>query len=401
MGELISNDAALKLIAEGGADITAGSVKVAQGHAALAANLAAPTPVDPKPVDPKPPAGARIDSAAELMSALKTAKGGDVLLLAPGDYGRLTLRDLAFDGQVTIASLDRKDQAVLTGLQLIGCAGLTFRDLHLDYSEPWAVWNTQITNSRNVELRDLHAHGSVNGYPGDDQNAVLIRNSTDVKVIGCEFYEFAHAVSTMGGSDVEIRGNSFHDLRSDGVMCAGTSRVQVVGNAFTDFYPAEGDHPDAIQFLTRGTTEKARDIFVCGNLIVRGKGGIVQGVFITDQIGVGYERVTVNENVVVGGMYNGVMVTRGAEVLVSGNLVAGFADQKSWIRLHSLISGRLTGNRAMTYILEKNDVLHQQENSTIAALSDGQIADLGAWLALEAPKAVAELFAVLGKAPAR
>lgn len=406
MADTISNDEALALLADGNGQITAGAEKLAAGQAlvaraisALKANLAAPPPVDPKPVDPKPPSGTRIDSTAALLKALETAKGGDVLLLEPGDYGLVRLRDLTFDGQVTIASRNLADLAVLTGLTLNGCAGLTFRDLHLDYSKPWAVWNTQVTDCRSINLLNLHAHGSKNGYPGDDQNAALIRNSTGVRVAGSEFYEFAHAVSTMGGGDISIDGNSFHDLRSDGVMCAGTSNIRVVGNAFTDFFPADGDHPDAIQFLTRGTTGKAHDIVVTGNLIVRGAGGIVQGVFITDQILTGYERVTVTDNVVLGGMYNGIMISNVTGAVLASNHVAGYADQKSWIRVNGSNDVSMSGNRAMTYILEKNGVMRRTDDATVPSMTVEQIADLDRYLKANANPAVAALRAVLGKAP--
>ena len=309
-------------------------------------------------------------SAAELTAALGLAKAGDRILLAAGNYSNVQLRNLAFDGEVTITSRDPGNPATLTGLTVTNSQGLTFANLHMDFSSPWTVWNTQIVDSKNITLTGLNFHGSLNNNPADDQNALLIRNSTGVKVTGSEFQEFSHAVSMMGGSDVRIENNRFHDLRSDGVMAAGTSRVHIIGNAFTDFYPATGDHPDAIQFLTRGTTAKAQDILVSGNLITRGDGGIIQGVFITDQIGLRYDRVTVTDNVVIGGMYNGIMVASASNVLIDGNLVASYGDQKSWIRVTDSTNAQLSNNQALTYVLESNSNLSQSGNSVIAALSN-------------------------------
>ncbi|WP_312162787.1 right-handed parallel beta-helix repeat-containing protein [Phenylobacterium sp.] len=314
-------------------------------------------------------------SAAELTAALGSAKAGDRILLQAGNYGNVSLKGFVFDGAVTIASKDPGNPATLTGLTVQNSENLTFQNLHLDFSSPWTVWNTQIIGSKNIELNNLDVHGSLNGNPADDQNALLIRDSAGVKVTGSEFYEFSHAISMMGSTNVRIEGNSFHDLRSDGVMGAGSSNVQVVGNVFTDFYPANGDHPDAIQFLTRGTTGKAHDILVSGNLITRGEGGIIQGVFITDQIGLGYERVTVTDNVVVGGMYNGIMVASANNVVIDGNVVASYADQKSWIRVTDSTNAQLSNNQAITYVLEGNSNLSQSGNAIIAALkSDSAMA---------------------------
>ncbi|MBA4010701.1 MAG: hypothetical protein C0481_02435 [Phenylobacterium sp.] len=290
---------------------------------------------------------------------------------------------MVFDSAVTIASKDPDKPATLTGLTVNGSQGLTFSNLHMDFSSPWTVWNAQVVDSKNIVLNNLDFHGSMNGNPADDQNALLIRNSTGVKVTGSEFQEFSHGVSMMNSNDVRIEGNSFHDLRSDGVMSAGTSKVQVIGNTFTDFYPANGDHPDAIQFLTRGTTAKAHDILVSDNLIMRGDGGIIQGVFITDQIGLGYDRVTVSDNVIVGGMYNGIMVSRANGLVIDGNIVAAYGDQKSWIRVSDTTNAQLTDNEAQSYVLQGNTNLTQKGDTILQALSADQIANLTKWLAAQ------------------
>ncbi len=319
-------------------------------------------------------------SAAEFTAALGVAKAGDRILLEAGNYSNVQLRNLAFDGEVTITSRDPGNPATLTGLTVTSSQGLTFANLHMDFSSPWTVWNAQIVDSKNITLSGLNFHGSLNNNPSDDQNALLIRNSTGVKVIGSEFQEFSHAVSMMNGSDMRIESNQFHDLRSDGVMSAGTSRVQVIGNAFTDFYPVTGDHPDAIQFLTRGTTARAQDILVSGNLVTRGDGDIIQGVFITDQIGIGYDRVTVTDNVIVGGMWNGIMVTSTNGLLIDGNIVASYGDQKSWIRVSDTTNAQLSNNQALTYFLESNSNLTQSGNSIIAALPDDRANALAHWI---------------------
>ena len=321
------------------------------------------------------------NSAQSLTAALNAAKSGDTILLEAGNYSNVQIKNLVFDGTVTIASKDPGNPATFTGLVVTGSENLTFQNLHMDFSSPWTVWNAQIVSSKNIELNNLNFHGSLNGNPADDQNALLIRSSENVKVVGSEFQEFSHAVSMMNSNGVRIDANSFHDLRSDGVMGAGTSNVQIVGNVFTDFYPADGDHPDAIQFLTRGTTEKAHDILVSGNLITRGDGGIIQGVFITDQIGLGYDRVTVTDNVVTGGMYNGIMVAMANGVVIDGNVVASYSDQKSWIRVGDSTNVQMSNNQAGAYILQGNTALTQTGDVILQPLTAEQIASLNTWLA--------------------
>ena len=333
-----------------------------------------------------------VNSAQSLTSALNSAKSGDTILLEAGNYSNVQIRGVAFNGGVTIASKDPGNPATLTGLVVNNSQGLSFQNLHLDFSSPWTVWNAQIVNSKNIEFNNFDIHGSLNNNPADDRSALLISNSTGVKITGSQFHELAHGVSMMNSNDVRIEGNTFREIRSDGVMSAGTSHVQVVGNTFTNFYPATGDHPDAIQFLTRGTTSQAHDILVSGNLITRGDGGIIQGVFITDQVGLGYERVTVSDNVVIGGMYNGIMVARANNLVINGNIVASYGDQKSWIRVTDSSHAQMMDNQALTYVLEGNSNLVTKGDAVLQPLSASIIANLSKWLAgVSGDKATMEL----------
>lgn len=319
-------------------------------------------------------------SAAELTAALGVAKAGDRILLQEGNYSNVQLKNLVFGSAVTITSADPGQPATLTGLTVSNSQGLVISNLHLDFSAPWTVWNAQVLSSKDITLANLSIHGSLNGTPADDQSGILIRSSSGVRVTGSEFQQLDHGISLTDSSDVRVDNNRMHDLRADGIVAVGTSRVQIVGNSFTDFYPVSGDHPDAIQFLTRGATARATDIVVSGNLITRGSGGVIQGVFITDQIGLGYDRVTVTDNVVIGGMYNGIMVTKTNGLVVGGNLVVGYSDMTSWIRINDSTNAQVTDNQAMTFNLQGTTNLTQSGNSIVAALQDNGANALAHWI---------------------
>jgi parallel beta-helix repeat protein len=209
-------------------------------------------------------------SAAELTAALGVAKAGDRILLQEGNYSNVQLKNLVFGSAVTITSADPGQPATLTGLTVSNSQGLVISNLHLDFSAPWTVWNAQVLSSKDITLANLSIHGSLNGTPADDQSGILIRSSSGVRVTGSEFQQLDHGISLTDSSDVRVDNNRMHDLRADGIVAVGTSRVQIVGNSFTDFYPVSGDHPDAIQFLTRGATARATDIVVS---VIHGKPG--------------------------------------------------------------------------------------------------------------------------------
>ena len=110
------------------------------------------------------------NSAQSLAAALKAAKAGDTILLDAGDYSKVQIKGIVFDGTVTIASKDPSNPATLTGLTITNSEGLKFQDLHLDFSSPWTVWNAQIVGSR------LRTHSQ--------KSTVAARAMADRKTVG-------------------------------------------------------------------------------------------------------------------------------------------------------------------------------------------------------------------------
>ncbi len=222
----------------------------------------------------------------------------------------------------------------------------------------------------------------MHGSPAADQSGLLIRSSSNVKVTCSEFQQLDHAISMMSSTGVRIEDNEFHDLRADGLVSAGTSSVQTVSNGLTDFYPVEGDHPYAIQFLTRGTTASARDISISDNLIDRGEGGITQGIFMTDQVGtLPYQNVTITNNVLVGTMYSDIAVANDANITVGGNTVAALSDMKSFIQVLNVNGAVVTNNSAAVFNYTGTTNLTTTGNVVVTAVLDGGSALISAWLA--------------------
>ncbi len=320
-------------------------------------------------------------SAAELVSALGSAKSGDTIFLESGNYSNVQLKGFSFEGMVTITSKDPANPAIFTGLSVNNSQGLSFNNLQMDFTSPWTTWNAQVNGSKNIELNNISLHGSLNGSPADDQSGILVRSSVNVKITGSEFQQLDHGISMVDSSGVSVASNRFHDMRADGIVSAGTSNVQIVGNHFTNFYPVTGDHPDAIQFLTRGTTASARDILISGNFITRGEGAIIQGIFLTDQVGtLPYQNVTITNNVVVGAMYNGIAVAHSANLTLTGNTVAAYSDMKSYIQVFDTETAVVANNEAMRINLSNITGLTQTENVLISSLKGDATNALSHWV---------------------
>jgi Ca2+-binding RTX toxin-like protein len=323
-----------------------------------------------------------VNSSAALTTALKAAQAGDTILLSSGVYS-VGVSNLHFASDVTIASVDPAHAAVITALNVSGSSGLTFSGLELRADAAAGANPFRVSGSADVHFTNLNVHGSLDGDPSNDTNGFLIRSSADITIDHSEFRELSMAVSHMDVEGFAIRNSLFHDLRSDGVRGGGSSNVTITGNTFHDFHPIAGDHPDAVQFWTNGTTANVHDILVADNLVYRGAGGPMQGLFMGDEVdGVFYEHVTVRGNLVSGGMYHGINIASARGVTIQDNVVQGFTDIKSWIRIDDVDGATIANNSANLITITATDQhVTQTGNLIIAQATDGGAAVMAAWTA--------------------
>jgi len=315
-----------------------------------------------------------VSSTAALNTALKAAHAGDTILLSSGTY-TLSASGLNFATDVVVASANADRPAVLTSLSITDSSGITVRDLDLNALASGGNNPFKIYRSQDIHLERLNVHGSLDGNPQNDVKALLIRESRDVSVTDSEFQNLADGISHIDSSALTIARNEFHHLVYDGVRGGGSSNVTITGNLFRDFFPRDGDHPDAIQFWTTNTTASAKNIVITDNAFIRGSGGAAQGIFIRDQVGtLPYENVTITGNVVAGGMYHGLSIIGARNVKIDDNIVQGFPDMKSWIRLSKVDGATVTNNSANEVILVETKNVVATANTVLPVATDA-----GAW----------------------
>jgi Ca2+-binding RTX toxin-like protein len=332
---------------------------------------------------------------ASLLSQLKAAQAGDVILLKGGTYATLTIRDLNKIG-VTIRSADEADRAVFTDLSVKSVAGLTFQDVDLRPSA--SNFAGYVSFSNDVVFDGLRVYGSLDGDPRNDKGGLHLGASSNLTVRNSEFEQLYWGLSHQGVTGLTVSDNHFHDLRMDGVRGGGSSDVLIERNLFTDFYMVAGDHGDAVQFWTANTTVSARDIVVRDNVVLRGAGDAVQGVFFGDELGLPYQNVRIEGNLVVGTIWRGVSVASGRDIVIAGNTVTGLPDQKSYIFGEKITGLQMTDNRAM-HFLGAAAVPLAALNEIVPASTDGGHALLQAWLAENASLPLSEALRSLGETP--
>jgi hypothetical protein len=288
----------------------------------LAAALALPAP------DP----GA-IATPAALAAALAAAAPGAVLRLAPGEYGALALRRAFGDADrpVMLRSADPARPARFSGLRISGAQGLVLQDLVFDYrfaagDDPNDLRVFQITGARDITFRGALFDGDRafgagpkhDGFPA--AQGVVIRGSAGITVEDSEIRGWKRGMVIGHSTGITLRGNRFHDIRSDGLNFAAVRDVLVEGNRFGPFTrsPAAGDHADMIQFWTTGTKTPSENITLRDNILFSGTGLYTQSIFMrNEEVDRGrqgremfYRNVTITGNVIVNAHLHG--ITTGA-----------------------------------------------------------------------------------------
>ena len=201
---------------------------------------------------------------------------------------------------------------------------------------------------------------------------------------GCEFAFQGNGIGHLSCTDLMIERNTFHDLRSDGVAGGdGCARITIRGNTFTDFHPQPGDHPDAIQIWTAKAVAPTTDITIEDNVILRGQGGAVQGVFLGDESAgkYPYQRVRIIGNLLAGTGTNGIAVGGGDDILIADNTVAGVGtgNDVSRIRVQGVTNAVLRDNQAQEFVFPTGKAgVEETGSKVIAPVKDGGAALLAA-----------------------
>lgn len=321
-----------------------------------------------------------VNSSQALMGALAKASGGDVIKLAAGTYSNVTLKGLNFTNGVTITSADPNKPAVLTDLTITGSKGITVQGLELSNTKNVDL-AFQIQGSSNIVLDNLDIHGTNNLPAAMNTRLMMIRSSSNVQVLNSEFSNGWHGISMLNNKQVRIEDNYFHDLRTDGVRGGGNSDLTIRANMFTNFHPQAADHPDAIQLWTANTSQSSSNIVIDQNVVTRGTGTQIQGIFLRDVTGsLPFNNVTVTHNLIEGARGNGIALNGVKTGIVTNNTVQGFPDHKSGIQMSNSSGVTVTNNQSTLFFGTLKPIVGTKGNVVIPVATDQGVATAAQWL---------------------
>ncbi len=308
-----------------------------------------------------------VSSSAALASALKTVHDGDTIQLTAGEYTLSKLQSMSFASGVTITSADPAHQAVLDGVNMQNVSGLTLSNLEVKVDDKLGA-AIILSGGNNDHFTNLNIHGT---GVGDGVGVRVV--GTNLTLANSNIHDVGSGINISNSDAIAVTGNQIHNVQIDGIGVVGTSDIAISGNSFTNFYPVAGNHSDAIQFLTAGTTKAAHDITITNNTYVRGAGeASTQGIFLGNEAKINYENVNISGNTIIGAIYNGIAVTDVDHLSLTHNTVQGYTDITSEIFVTGATNSSLASNSANNFITTANPSLTITGDTVIkqAAIGD-------------------------------
>lgn len=280
-----------------------------------------------------------VTSEAELKSALSQAVGGETILLAAGDYGKLSLKNIQFASDVTIKSADPNAMASFSETYVSNSSNVTFEEIKFDYTYASGHRDHhspfQVNNSSNITFDNSVFDGDLASGTGIGRG-LLIRGSTDVDVLNTEFHSWWKALSAAQSTNLDFIGNNIHTIRSDGISLGEVQNVLIENNYIHDFggLAGSGDHRDMIQ-IQRVSGTGSSDIYIRNNVLDIGAGDYAQGIWagadkgnISDPTHWNYN-IVVENNVLYNAHANGIALHMTDGATISNNTVIAVPTQQT------------------------------------------------------------------------
>ncbi|WP_217352577.1 right-handed parallel beta-helix repeat-containing protein [Sphingomonas sp. ID1715] len=293
-----------------------------------------------------------VRDAAGLAAALERARGGEVLQLAPGNYGTLSLYRRHFAQPVTITSQDPQKPALVERLQLNEVSNVTFSELEfggaLRSNEKEYSKYAEVRDSQDLRFDRVFIHGSLDSNAENDGWGIYFGDCKNIALTNSRIQQVMRAAVFERSSNIAVKQNSFAEMRSDGANFASVQNVVVDMNRFSGFHPVGTDHGDAIQFWTLSGPQST-DIVISNNVLLEGEGTGPQGILMNGARTGPYLRVKVINNLLYSsGAWHGIAIDNAEDVEVRGNSTLSRQNDEMvfWISLSAIKNAVVEDNVA-------------------------------------------------------
>lgn len=271
-----------------------------------------------------------VSTASQLLSAAKAAKAGDTILLAPVNFGDVSLSNVRPKGAITIKSADPNNDAVFRTLNIMNSTNLIIEDI--DIKRPLAPGASQdsyavnVGKASDITFIGIDVSGSMNNDARDDGLGMSL-NGTRISVLDSTFTQLRTAVAA-AGQDFLFAGNTITQVRQ-GMTIRSMTRALVDSNYAADFQSDydKKEHPDVFQVHSGGGSNASSELIFRNNVMLPGANGFVGGIYIQSEAFLAgrldqrHENILIENNYYEGDYRHAITVNNADDVVISNNTV--------------------------------------------------------------------------------
>lgn len=309
-----------------------------------------------------------VQTAAQLKTVLASAMSGDTIRLAAGDYGDVSISGKSYAAGLVVTSADAGHPAELNSLSISSSFGIAFSGINVNLTATATTYDfspaVRIISSANISFTGgvVQASPAINGVAqdalrGDASGNVLglptgqafsILRSSGITIENTEVTQVARGIAMSDDSNITIRNNNIHDIRTSAIVGGDISHLVIDGNHLSNPHPwhwGSGDHADFIHIWTDPTrqTEASSDIQITNNTINQGSGVAILGIYLDDNANnLGFTGVTISNNLIMNGQAQGLRLENVVNSAVTDNTLiqtSGTAKEAPGIYITSASHG--------------------------------------------------------------
>ncbi|MDD2775382.1 MAG: PKD domain-containing protein [Gallionella sp.] len=270
---------------------------------------------NPFVVPPTPTVTIPVSNAAQLLTALASAKGGELIQCATGNYGALSINGAVYSyvAPVTIQSADTTNIAryasfsslsFKNGVSNLVVDSVTVNSPLLPTDTSIDIPAVYIFKASKISVRNSVITGSL-VKPGDAVTMIVapatapvgfvgsgagrgfsVSNSQDILVENNLISLLRNGMVFNETDRVTVRGNEAHSMRTDMLDMSSVVDMLIENNHFHDHLAAaaSGDHRDMIQMTSVVAARASSNVTIRGNILNNGAGDQSQGIFLRNEV---------------------------------------------------------------------------------------------------------------------
>ncbi|MEM9012545.1 MAG: right-handed parallel beta-helix repeat-containing protein [Pseudomonadota bacterium] len=258
----------------------------------------------------------RVSTPAELQTALAEAQGGETILLAGGIYGPLVISNRRYDPPITIRA-ERPQAAEFDSLSFDHSSGIRVEQVHVSHPGNGHASSTivAITHSQQIAIVDSEVNGRVDDV-FDGHFAFFTRYDVrDIEIAGNMIHDVKRGGVFYNVEGLHLHGNTVERTGDDAFKFIAVRDVLIENNVGPRLvFPGEGAHLDFVQFQGADSS----DVTIRGNVLLPGNWTDMQGIFFDDAH---YTDILIEQNIIYTGMFRGISVSSGTNVVARYNTV--------------------------------------------------------------------------------